>query len=362
MDLSSLRISFIAGTLGQGGAERQLYYNLQALTELGADIQLLSLTNGEYWEQPIRQLGVKFAWVGKSQSKAERLREIINKIRMHKPSVVQSQHFYTNLYAAAAARILRIQDIGAIRNDGINEVAAVGPIWGRLSLRVPQRLAANSQTGISNVIAMGVNRSRVSFVPNVIDTMQFTPAERSWDRQFTILGIGRLVEQKRFDRFLRILCGLRSVTSREVKGVIIGSGPKRESLVKEARRLGLGSNDLKFPGALDDIRPALKQAQILLLTSDWEGTPNVVLEAMASGLPVVAMNAGGVSEIIRNGQTGFVVARGAEKEAVTILTNLTANATLCKMLSQNAREFINMNHSLSQLPTILSKLYATAHF
>src|SRR5437868_4062131 len=66
VDLSKQKICFLAGTLGQGGAERQLFYILRALSESGAEVRLLSLTQGEFWQEKIEALGVKVIWVGQS--------------------------------------------------------------------------------------------------------------------------------------------------------------------------------------------------------------------------------------------------------------------------------------------------------
>src|SRR5262245_10008242 len=97
-DLSRLTISFLAGTLGQGGAERQLFYSLRTLKESGAHPQLFCLTRGEFWEEPIRDLGVPIRWIGKHQSRAVRLACLIDSLRKDRPMIIQSQHFYTNIY------------------------------------------------------------------------------------------------------------------------------------------------------------------------------------------------------------------------------------------------------------------------
>ena len=117
-----LRICFLAGTLGQGGAERQLYYMLEELQQAGLRVTLLCLTQGEFWERRITELGVRCVWVGQKQSRLWRLFRIFQELRQERPDIVQSQHFYTNLYAAVAGRILGLPTIGAIRSDVFGEV------------------------------------------------------------------------------------------------------------------------------------------------------------------------------------------------------------------------------------------------
>src|SRR5262249_2475156 len=142
---SQLRVCFLAGTLGQGGAEQQLFYLLKTLRGQGATVRLLSLMRGEFWEAPIAEFGVEVRWVGQSDSRLARLGRIIREARAFRPQILQSQHFYTNLYAAAAGRALGVREIGALRCDGSSEVAEHGRALGKLSLRWPRLIAANSR-------------------------------------------------------------------------------------------------------------------------------------------------------------------------------------------------------------------------
>src|SRR6266403_5610096 len=102
-DFSKLKICFLAGTLEHGGAERQLFYMLRALCRRGAAPRLLSLDRGEFWEEPIRSLGVPVTWVGQQQSRLARLVRILRELRANPPDVLQSQHFFANGYVGLSA-------------------------------------------------------------------------------------------------------------------------------------------------------------------------------------------------------------------------------------------------------------------
>src|SRR5882757_606381 len=75
--LSKLKLCFLAGTLEHGGAERQLFYILQALCQAGATPRLLSLDQGEFWEETIKALGVCVSWVGDRPSRLTRLFRVL---------------------------------------------------------------------------------------------------------------------------------------------------------------------------------------------------------------------------------------------------------------------------------------------
>lgn len=356
-DLSKLKVCFLAGTLGQGGAERQLFYMLSALRAQGTDVRLLSLTRGEFWEPQIMKLGVPVTWVGERESKRCRLTRIVEELRRHRPAILQSQHFYTNIYVAAATRMLGLKGIGAIRNDGISEVRANGPLWGKLSLRLPSLLAANSRAGLRHANEMGVPASKLHFLPNVVDTEHFKPVQRAQILPVTLVAAGRLVEQKRLDRFINLISALRRTDNLEVKGIIVGEGPARDELQRQAAALELSPETLEFRGAVTDVRAVYRQADIFVLTSDWEGTPNVTLEAMACGLPVVATMVGGVSDLIQHEQTGYLFPPGDERGMMEAIKRLVINEGLRKKIREQAREFVVTHHALSRLPQFLKRLY-----
>jgi glycosyltransferase involved in cell wall biosynthesis len=360
IDFSKLDISFIAGTLGQGGAERQLFYIIKTLKAQGACVRLLCLTQEEFWEKKIKDLGVEVTWVGQRHSRVWRLRQIIEVLKKNRSRIVQSQHFYTNLYAALAARALGVREIGAVRSNGFSEIKVNGAILGQLSLRLPRLIAANSQVAIKNSIAMGIDASHLHLLPNVVDTDQFKPATPREKGHLQLLLVGRLGEEKRIDRFLIVLHRLRKELGVKLRGLIVGDGPMKGQLEQQAFDLGLIPDVVEFRGAVSNMAAVYQEADVLVLTSDWEGTPNVVLEAMASGLPVVATPVGGVPDMIKENETGKVAGAVDVDSVFESLKLLLSNPELLKVMGQQAREYVSANHSPDFLNTTLSALYEKA--
>jgi len=311
-DLPKLKVCYVAGTLGQGGAERQLFYAIQALRKNGADVRVLSLDCGGFWEAPIRQLGARVTCMGQVRSRLKRVFRILKELKNEPPDILQSQHFYTNAYASLSARFLRCKAIGALRSNGFFDLSQCGRIGGRINLHLPKVLAANSQSSIQHAISHRVPRSRLFFLPNVVDTDRFKPATIAHGGPITLLAVGRLTREKRFDRFIWLLHQLRNNRGLDVRGWIVG--PTRSD--QDLRHIGTAScrpraslRRTPFPRKYSDMHSLYQQASIFVLTSEHEGTPNVLLEAMATGLPVVATPVGGVPEIVQHGRTGFLASK-----------------------------------------------------
>ncbi len=360
-NLSNLNVCFLAGTLAQGGAERQLFYILQALCQAGGTPRLLSLNAGQFWEKAIKELGVSITCVGDQATRLNRLVRMVKELRKDPPDVLQSQHFYTNAYVSVAARLLGSRGIGALRSNGKYDVSDSGRLGGWLNLHLPRTIAVNSQNAIRFATAQGVAASRLYFLPNVVDTERFRPSNRALEKSVTVVAVGRLVKEKRLDRFISVLGRLRTDFHLNVRGLIVGpSCPMRDlrpELENQARILGLFPAGVQFVGGISDIRSIYNQAAVCVLTSDWEGTPNVLLEAMACGLPIVATRVGGVSEIVEHQRTGFLVDPDDLESLAVALAELVKNRELRTEMGQRGRAFVEERHALQRLPAYLDRLY-----
>ncbi len=356
-NLSQLKVCFLAGTLGQGGAERQLYHILQALRQSGARPRVLCLGQNEFWEDRIQALGVAVIRVGEAKSKLGRLFRILAELRQDAPEIIQSQHFYLNAYAAAAARVLGVASIGAMRSNGRMEQLDCGPVGGWLNLHTPRLLAANSQAALRYAAKQRVPAERLFLLANVVDTDGFRPPTSRPSGPLRLLSVGRLIQSKRFDRLISLVARLRLKLNCEFIVTLVGDGPLRDNLRAQATALGLTPSVIEFCSSTADMAPVYQHADAFVMTSELEGTPNVLLEAMASGLPIVAMNVGGVPEIVRPGENGMLVASDDEGGLDAALEQLIRDPQLRSSLGQNGRAYAQANHSLERLATMLSAMY-----
>lgn len=353
---SSLKVCFLAGTLGRGGAERQLSHMLRSLIGAGVETRVICLTKGEPFEHEIRALGVDTSWVGESPYRPFRLKHIIKELRREPAHILQSTHFYTNLYAGMAARAVGIKDIGAVRSNLSSELKCNGLMgWGHFYL--PRHLITNSNLARLKAIKLGISSRRIDFVPNAVEQPGGRKVTNEKHKPICILFAGRLTSEKRPDRFLRVVSQtMQACSEMHVKAVIAGDGPLKPHLKELAQTLGLSPDKLEFLGELADINSAYQEADILMLTSDWEGTPNVLLEAMAYGLPVIATRVGGVPEIVDEGR-GFVTEPSDESGLVAAAIRLIGDSDLRRSFGERGREYVSKSHSIQALGKRLISTY-----
>ncbi len=356
--LNKLRIVFIAGELGQGGAEKQLFHILRSLRAAGCEVLLLSLTKGEFWQAPIEKLGVSVVWIGQYHSPILRLFKAFHIISRFAPDIIQSGHFYTNLYTALVGRILNISHLGAIRSNVTAEIRNNG-IFGRRCLLIPKYLVANSRAAISTAVQLGVDPQKIFYFQNVIDCDEFSPAQNTMiSRRLRLLSIGSLKPEKNYGVLVDVCIELQKHL--DIYAALVGEGPDRNYLQEKAQAAGMHEDVFCFAGKSENVLSYYQNTDVFLLPSLLEGTPNVVLEAMACGIPVIATRVGGISDLIEDSVTGCLVEPGvnAPEQFVQHLLRLAGDPHLRRQIGEMARQYVLDNHDSRTLEPHLKSLYA----
>jgi glycogen(starch) synthase len=196
-----------------------------------------------------------------------------------------------------------------------------------------------------------VGEAKVRIVPNGVDVEKFKPTDNveAVKRQFglgtapCVLFVGSLIPRKGLP-FLAEAAKKIVKEYRETKFVIVGDGPLRKKLTAFLETANLQGN-FKFLGNVtEDVLSALYNcADVFALPSIQEGQGIVLLEAQASGKPVVAFDVGGVNEAVRNGETGLLVKRGNSDKLADALLKLLGDKTLREKMGVNGRRFVTEN-------------------
>jgi glycosyltransferase involved in cell wall biosynthesis len=362
---NKLRISFIVGSLAQGGAEKQLLYILRTLKKLGYPIQALLLSRSEYYEQVLADLDIPTITIGKGMVLL-RLIRICEEIRKFGPDLIQSTHFFASFYAGAAGKILHIPSIGAIRGDFYHDLSGVNYL-GRMLLTLPTVFVANSNNARQNAIQSGLDPQRIFVLGNVIDIQEFdqqgadAEIQRFPPGKVVITTVARVIKIKRLERFIIAIAQARRIVP-NIIGAVIGDGPEMERLRGLASHLGLldqhNANGIIFLGKRSDIPQLLKHSDIFVLTSDQEGFPNVFLEAMAASLPILSTPAGEAPQLIEDGVNGYIIQFNDRQNLKNKMINLAVSSATRRKLGNNGRLKVCQEYDLEILDYTLETLYS----
>ena len=211
----------------------------------------------------------------------------------------------------------------------------------------------------------GFSAKKVKVIRNGVSISEFAPSadHRSEVRaklgfspdEFILVCVARLSEQKRIDILLEALARV----AREgvaCKCIILGDGPLKDQLIAQAESIGL-SGRVFFEGFHEDVRPYLQAGSAFILTSDTEGLPLSILEAIACGLPSIVTNVGGNAEIIIDRVHGLIVPRGsidAIAEGISYLANHPQErAHMAKMARARACEAFDIENTMAEIQRVI---------
>ena len=169
----------------------------------------------------------------------------------------------------------------------------------------------------------------------------------------TLLSVGRLRAPKDFLTLVRAMAALEPGAARLR---IAGDGPDRPALGAEIDRLGLGEH-VELLGTRDDVPDLLAGSDVFVLSSDSEGLPMSVLEAMAAGLPVVASAVGGVPELVRDGETGALVRPRDSAALAGAIRRIVSDPALLDRLGDAGRQRVEQQFSLERFEREHLELY-----
>lgn len=223
-------------------------------------------------------------------------------------------------------------------------------------------LVAVSEQVRLDAIAEGIRPQRIVKIANGIDISRVDPADvfrvraelGVSDGDVLLLSVGRLMYQKGHTILLKALPAVLAEFPK-IQAVIAGGGPLLAELRAEAGQLNI-SGQVKFLGMRDDIPTLLSSADIFLFPSRFEGMPNSVLEAMGYGLPVIATDVQGVSELIRNGENGIIVPVNDPSAISRAILYLLKNPEARLRLGRAAQETIKNEYTLDKMCVQYEKL------
>ncbi len=357
-------IFLMINSLERGGTERQFVELAGSLKRGGCSVHLGCIQRkGPFLDDLARsgfdqpsQFGLGGSLYGLASVKTRW--RLLRDLRKAGIAVAHSFDFYVNLTLVPAAKLARVPVIGSQRQLG----DLLTPAQSRAQFemfRWCDRVVCNSTAAADLLLRAGLPSPKVVVIGNGLPSAAFVPAApvfENRDGRLRVVMIARMnIRAKNHSVLLRATAQLKSRFP-EVEVLLVGDGPFRAELEKEAADLGVGSH-VRFLGDRRDIPAILASSEISVVPSASESLSNVMLESMAAGVPIVATSVGGNIEL-GAGDRAVLVPLNDEKALADGLVQLLSDAGLRKSMSQRARQFAQEKFSIERIRDQYCELYS----
>ncbi|RLV61408.1 glycosyltransferase [Parashewanella curva] len=366
-----MRVLFVATGLGIGGAEKQILDLAEALIKKGHSVKVACIT-GDCAYPLSNEVQKSLCYLNANKSPISLLNALFKLstiIRQFMPDAVHSHMVHANIFS----RIVRLFTKTPVLISSAHNQNEGGKLR-MLAYRVTNNLSdlttnVSEQAALSFIEKKAVPKDQIKVFYNGINTDLFHYCKESrsslrnelrisQDDQM-LLAVGRLTEAKDYPNMLRAI-KLLIEKNNKLKLFIAGQGELSDSLNTLVEELNLTEN-VTFLGVRHDINCLMSAADCFVLSSEWEGLPLVIGEAMACELPVVVTNAGGSREFVND--NGFVVPiQNADALAAGIQSVLDMPEQERKVLGNNARNYIVNHFSLDAVADKWIDLYRNLNF
>lgn len=329
------RITFLIGSMGRGGAERVISVLANSYARKGWKVDILLLLDGKVdyvLDSNVNIVKIYNENISRIMQLPKWIINIRKYVRENNPDRIVSFIARINIITIISCIGLKKNIIVSERNDPIND--------GRSML---VKILTNLLYPLINYVvfqtkfAQDCFSERVKKKSVIIANPITVSVKTTQNKEKKIVAVGRLIEQK---NHMLLINAFKNVYSKypEYKLYIYGEGRLRTDLEQHIKNINMQENIL-LPGNIINIHERIANAEIFVLSSNYEGLSNALLEAMTIGLPCISTNCSGVDEIIKNEFNGLLVPKGNEELLTQAIISLIEDSELRERISSNAFEF-----------------------
>ena len=357
---TNLRLFMMTDSLRTGGSERQFALMAGAFRGGPFDLYLGCIQRdgkfledlGEIGEYPT---GGSFLTLRAQHS----FGRLVGFLRRNRIEVAQSFDFYTNLMLIPAARLAGVPAVvGSQRQLG----DLLTPMQRRVQsfvFRIADRVVCNSLAAADLLAGEGVPRTKLAVISNGLPAEAFEAAVPALPTEPGVMRIGMIARMneraKNHALFLRAAADV-AIQFPLAEFVLVGDGPLRKELEELAQQLDIAPRT-RFLGERHDIPSVLAALDVVVSPSRTESLSNTILEAMAAGRPVVASRVGGNPELVRDRETGLLVAPEDERDLANAIETVLGSPELARKWGENAHRIALSNYTLDHARERFEQIY-----
>lgn len=340
------RVLLITENLGSGGAERQLCGLAIMLKERGYIVRVVTYVHKQFYEPMLREAGVDYHFADGAFDKRHRFPVLLKELKDFKPDVIISFLPSVNISMCILRLAYHCPLIVSERNYTLN--------WNLKTklqynlYRAAKYVVPNSQAEAENISThCKWLASKTIPIPNFTDTELFTPTDtKPQNNVFSILCVGRVTPQKNIMKLIKAVAQARDLGFK-FKVTWVGS-QKDSGYVNKVRTLINSynlSDVMELKNQTSNIAEMYRQADAFCLPSIFEGYPNVLCEAMASGLPVICSNIQEMPRIVSEGKNGYLFNPHSVDDMTSAIKKLmnTPKDILNRISVQNRSQVVSNN-------------------
>ncbi len=339
------RLVFLLQDLKFGGTQRQTLELARLLKGGRFRVEVWLLAGGDDLVPLARSFEVPLVWLSRREHPGPAaLVQLWRRLRQGGVDLLALLTVVPNIWGRLLGRLARVPVIvGNCRGGAAPQRQQERWLW-PLAHRIICNSAALQKTLMNH---HGVPGHRLTVIPNGVDAAFYRPAAAEPGGPPVLLCVARMVLEKDHDTLLRAFA-LATGTHPRAELWLVGEGPRLEAVQNLAQQLLPAGRVRVLPGQAD-LRPLFQRASVFVLSSVAEAMPNVVLEAMAAGLPVVATRVGGIPEMVVPGQTGWLTPPGEAAALAAALSQVLENAATRRRFGRAGRERVLGEFSLDSM-------------
>jgi GalNAc-alpha-(1->4)-GalNAc-alpha-(1->3)-diNAcBac-PP-undecaprenol alpha-1,4-N-acetyl-D-galactosaminyltransferase len=350
-----MKLFFLIGSLQNGGSERQLLNLCKSIKKIDKAKVLIINWSGDdrdFFASDFEKNNIQVHFFAKKSCLIKKILTIIFLLRTQKPDVFHSFSYYLNFIPQLACIGTKVVPIGSLRSSFLYSQASCPLLVRLFNLNSRGKIISNSISGHQEFLEYNPNfkKENITIVNNHVNIHNVNLEKlfryRREKDHLTSVSIGRCDANKRIDLIMELFVYIKSLNF-NVKHFHLGDGLLLPTL--KARCVTLGISDFFiFEGRVENIYERLQDADIFIHSAETEGSPNVVLEAMANALPVIATKCGDIPYIVDDGIDGILIDVNDKKQLIHSFILLSKDGLLREAIGENAFRKISNEYSVKK--------------